>query len=131
MTNGTKWRIVVALVLVFLAGTAVGVFGTAQHVRRMFVEHHPGRLRGRMAEHLRRELHLTDEQFSKVQPIVERSADQLEQIRIDTNQRVQETIRQAHSELLPYLTPEQRIELQQMQERHRRALRIGPPGPPP
>jgi Spy/CpxP family protein refolding chaperone len=131
MTNGTKWRIAVALILVFLAGIAVGVFGTAHHVRRLMFAHHPPHLRGRMAEHLRRELALTPEQFGQVRPIVDRSADRLEKIREETNQRVHETIRQAHGEIVPYLTPEQRTKLAEMAERHRRALSDGAPPPPP
>lgn len=130
MSNGTKWRIIVALVLVFLAGTAVGVFGTAHHVRRMMFEHHPPHVRGRLAEHLRRELRLTPEQFSQIQPIVERSADRLEYIRHETNQRVRDTIRQAHSDIIPYLTAEQRTKLDELEERHHRELRDGMPPPP-
>ncbi|MFL6527841.1 MAG: hypothetical protein ACJ8LI_06575 [Chthoniobacterales bacterium] len=132
MTSALKWRIGVALALVFIAGAAVGVFGSAHHVRRIMFEHHPPHLRGRMAEHLRRELKLTDEQFAKIRPLVERSEDQLEKIREETNQRVHETMRQGHSEISPILTPEQRAKLQEMEERHRRALHDGgPPGPPP
>jgi Spy/CpxP family protein refolding chaperone len=127
-----KWRIVVALVLVFLAGTAVGVFGTAHHVRRIMFEHHPPHFRGRMAEHLRRQLKLTDEQFAQIQPIIKRSEDQLEQIREQTNQRVHQTMQQAHGEMTPLLTTDQQSKLQEMEERHRRDLRDGgPPGPPP
>lgn len=130
MTNGLKWRIAVALLFVFLAGVAVGVFGTAHHVREVMLGHRPPHFRGRMAEHLRRELRLTPEQFSQVQPIVDRSADRLEQIRRETNQRVQETIHAAHGELAPYLTPEQRARLDEMAQRHHHALRDGPPPPP-
>ena len=131
MTNGAKWRIVVALALVFLAGTAVGVFGTAHHVRRIIFEHQPPHFRGRMAEHLRRELHLSGEQFSQIEPIVERSADRLDQIREETNRQVHETFQQTHNDILPYLTPEQRTKLHEMEERHRRALHDGMPPPPP
>lgn len=131
MRNGLKSRIAVALLLVFLAGVALGVFGTAHRVRRMMFEHHRPHLRGRMAEHLRRELRLTPEQFAQIEPIVERSADRLEQIRKETNQRVHDTIRDAHGEMLPYLTPDQRARLQEMAERHRRVLRDGAPPPPP
>lgn len=127
MTNGTKWRIAVVVLLAFFAGMAVGVFGAAHQVRRFMFEHHPPHFRGRMAEHLRRELRLTPEQFAKIQPIIQRSADQLDQIRQETNQRVRETIRQAHSEMVPFLTPDQKTRLDQMEERHRRGLHDRPP----
>jgi hypothetical protein len=129
MSKALKWQVAVALLLVFIAGVAVGVFGTAHHVRRLMFAMHPPHLRGRMAEHLRRELRLTPDQFAKVQPIVERSANRLEQIRAETNQRVRETIHQAHAEITPYLNPEQRTQLEQMEEHHRRALHGGPPPP--
>lgn len=131
MTNDLKWRIAVALLLVFVAGIAVGVFGSAHHVRHMMFQHHPPHFRGRIAEHLRRELRLSDQQFSQVQPIVQRFADQLDKIREETNQRVHDTIRQSHNEIAPYLTPEQQSKLKEMGERHRRALQDGAPPPPP
>jgi Spy/CpxP family protein refolding chaperone len=119
VTKALKWQIALALVLVFFAGLATGVFGTVHHIRAFMFEQRAGHLRQRMTEHLRRELQLTPEQVGKVQPIVERSADRLEEIRTETSRRVSETMRQSHEEIAPHLTPEQKAKLEELEKRHR------------
>ena len=131
MTKALRWQIALALVFVFLAGVAIGAFTSVYHVRRLMFEHRPEHLRGRLSDHLRRELSLTPEQFDKIRPIVDRSADRLEEIRAETGHRVAETMRQSHAEIAPLLTGEQKAKLEQMHERHMRGLhRHGLPPPP-
>src|SRR5438270_708717 len=103
MTTGLKWQILLALVFVFLAGVAIGAFATVHHVRGVIFEHRPEHLRGPLSDELRRELSLTPEQFDKIRPIVDRAADQLEEIRAETGHRVAETMRQSHAEIAPLL----------------------------
>ncbi|MFL6584853.1 MAG: hypothetical protein ACJ8KU_10095 [Chthoniobacterales bacterium] len=131
MSPTLKWQIAFALLCVFLAGLAVGAFGTV-HIHRGMLGPRPEHLGGRLSEHLRRELRLTPEQFDKVHPAIERGAEQLEQIRSETERRVNETMRQMHDEIGPLLTPEQKAKLGEMHERHMQMLhRHGPHGPPP
>jgi len=71
---------------------------------------------------------LTPEQMSKISPIIDKTAAELEQVRHDTGRRVREIWMEAHRQLAANLTDEQRQKLEQMKERHHRwSLRHGPP----
>ena len=131
MTRSLKWQIALALVFVFLAGVATGVFGTVHHIRFMMFEHHSGRIRERMTEHLQRELRLTPQQLEQVHPIIERCADRLDAIRVETSRRVADTMKQSHDEIAPQLTAEQKTKLDRMEQHHRRMLHMHGPPPPP
>lgn len=130
MNNALRWRLVLALVVVFFAGVAVGVMGAAHHARDVSAAHHSMHFDDRMRDHLRRELKLTPEQFERVAPIVDEMSKRLEVIRDDTRKRVTETMGESHREIAPLLTPEQREKLEQMKRRHEHMLRrrgIHPP----
>ena len=122
MMKGWKWRLAVALVVVFLAGLATGLFAGAWHARFVFVGRHSGPADGRMRAHLEHELRLTPEQSAQISPIIDRTTAQLETIRKETSQRVAATFSQAHQEMIPYLTPEQQKRLEEMAQRHRHML---------
>ncbi len=123
MTKEWKWRLALGLVIVFLAGLALGLFAGAFHARRVFIARHGPHMAGRMREHLRHELHLTSEQFEKIAPMIDRSAKQLEEIRRESSGRVAETIDESRREMAPLLTPEQRERLERMREKHQRMHR--------
>ena len=126
MNSALKWKLIAGSLLVFMAGGAAGVFVTmAIGHHFMFAQHPPGFAAEAMKNHLRWQLRLTDEQMAKISPIIEKTGAQLEEIRSDTGKRVRETIAQAHSEIAPILTPEQRERLQQMEQRHRRWMHHG------
>ena len=121
MNEALRWKLIAAGLLVFIAGGATGVFVTTAIAHRiMFAPHPQGFVAQAMKNRLRWQLRLTDEQMAKVSPIIEKTGAQLEQIRGDTGKRVRETIAQAHREIAPLLTPEQRERLKQMEERRRR-----------
>ena len=136
MNSGLKWKLIAGFLLVFVAGGLTGGFIAATTTRHFLFGggHHPGA--ERMREHLKSELDLTPEQMSKISPIVDKMAAQLEQIRTDTSRRVRETFSDAHRQIAENLTPEQKTKFDQMRERHRRFLRGhhrhgGPPPPEP
>jgi Spy/CpxP family protein refolding chaperone len=137
MTRALKWRIAIGLLLVFLAGAATGTFAGAWHARSSFkVRHHGGMMGERMREHMARHLDLTPEQIRTVDPILDRAAAELHQIRTETGRRVAETMRRSHQEIAPHLTPEQQAKLEKMKGRHMRILKFrgrrhGPPPPHP
>ncbi len=130
MTKALKWQIALALLVVFFAGIAIGAFGAMWRIHALIVERHAGHFRGRMSEHLRRELQLTDQQFDTIRPIVDRTAVELEKIRSETSQRVDQTMRQAHDQIAPHLTAEQKKRLDELEQRHVRGMRHRPPPPP-
>jgi Spy/CpxP family protein refolding chaperone len=76
-----------------------------------------------MKERLRTELKLTPEQLVKISPIIDKTAVQLKRMRRDTAWRAHEVIVGAHQEMAANLTDEQRLKLQQIDDRHRHQLR--------
>ena len=126
MNSALKWKLIAGSLLVFMAGGATGIFVTmAIGHHFMFAQHPPGFAAQAMKSRLRWQLHLTDEQMAKISPIIEKTGAQLEEIRGDTGKRVRETIAQAHREIAPILTPEQKERLQQMEQRQRRWMHHG------
>ena len=126
MNSALKWKLIAGCLLVFIAGGATGVFVSATAAHHFFFgPHRHGFAARAMKNRLQWQLRLTDEQMAKISPIIEKTGAQLEEIRGDTGKRVRETIAQAHSEIAPILTPEQRERLQQMEQRHRRWMHHG------
>lgn len=126
MNSALKWKLIAGFVLVFLAGGATGVFFSAATAHRFFFgPHRHGFVAQAMRNRLQWQLRLSDEQLTKISPIIEKTATQLEEIRGDTGRRVRETIAEAHREIAQYLTPEQRARLQQIECRQRRWMHRG------
>jgi Spy/CpxP family protein refolding chaperone len=134
MNDGLKWKLIAGCLLVFMAGGATGVFVTMA-VGHRFMHHH-GRVAAAMKNRLKWQLKLTDEQMTKVSPIIEKTGAKLEQIRGETGKRVRDTIVESHREIAQYLTPEQQERLKQMEQRqrhwmkHRHGSRRMPPDAP-
>jgi hypothetical protein len=125
MNRALQWKLIGGFILVFIAGGITGAFFGGLHARHLFSEfHHPGLIGVRMKERLRTELDLTPEQVAKISPIVDKTAAQLKQIRRDTGRRVHEIMTEAHREMATNLTDEQRLKLQQIQDRHRHRHRF-------
>ena len=121
MNSALKWKLIAGCLLVFIAGGATGVFVTmAIGHHFMFAPHPHGMVAEAMKKRLRWQLRLTDDQMTKISPIIEKTGAQLEEIRGDTGKRVRDTIVEAHREIAPILTPEQQQRLKQMEERRRR-----------
>ena len=122
MTRALKLWLAAAILVVFLAGGALGLFVGALHARHIIFLRHGPRMADRMQRHLQNELSLTPEQMQQVSPVVERMSTQLDAIRQETSARVAATMNQAHEEMLPLLTPEQRQRLNEMRQRHQHMM---------
>ena len=126
MNRALKWKLIAGFVLVFLAGGATGVFVSATTAHHLFFgPHQRGMVAKTMKSRLQWQLRLTEEQMTKIAPIIDKTGAQLEEIRGDTGRRVREALVQSHQEISQYLTPEQKTRLQQMEERHRRWMQHG------
>jgi Spy/CpxP family protein refolding chaperone len=124
MNRALQWKLIGGFILVFIAGGITGAFFGGLHARHLFFEfHHPGLIGVRMKERLSRELNLTPEQIAQISPIIDKTAARLKQVRRDTGQRVHEIMTEAHREMATSLTDEQRLKLQQIEDRHRHRLR--------
>lgn len=126
MNSALKWKLIAGFLLVFMAGGATGVFVTMVIGHHFMLAPRPhGAAAQMMKNRLKWQLRLTDEQMAKISPIIEKTGTQLEEIRGDTGKRVRETIAQAHREIAPILTAEQKERLQQMEQRQRRWMHRG------
>jgi Spy/CpxP family protein refolding chaperone len=133
MNSSLRWKLILAFVLVFLAGAACGFFG-AFHVPPFFARMDSGAMAQHMKQRLRAELKLTSEQMQQISPVIDRTASQLKTKREQTMRDVHEIFEQAHREMQPFLTPEQRTRLEEVEKRHRHLLHrhgLMAPGPPP
>ncbi|MGI8819905.1 MAG: hypothetical protein ACR2ID_03400 [Chthoniobacterales bacterium] len=133
MSSALKWRLVIGFILVFIAGGATGLFAGAWHARHAFVGRHGGRMAERMRAQMHRQLDLSPEQTAVIDPIVDRMAARLQEIRRESSRRVVATMDGSHREIATHLTPGQQRRLEQMEERHLRRMhaRGGQPPPPP
>lgn len=120
MNNALKWKLIAGFLLVFMAGGATGVFVTMAIGHHLMLAAHSGVAAQTMKNRLRWQLRLTDEQMTKIGPIIDKTGAQLEAIRGDTGRNVREVINQAHRDIAAYLTPEQQQRLQQMEQRRQR-----------
>jgi len=120
MNSALKWKLIAGFVLVFVAGGATGVFVSETTAHYFFGAHRHGFAAQAMKNRLQWQLRLSDEQMTKIAPIIEKTGAKLEEIRGDTGRRVREAIAEAHREIAPNLTPEQQQRLKDMEARHRR-----------
>ena len=133
MNKSLRWKLILAFVLVFLAGAACGFFG-AVHVHDFFARMDAGSMAQHMKQRLRAELKLTPEQMQQISPVIDRAASQLKTKREQTMRDVHEIFEQAHRDMQPFLTPEQRTRLEELEKRHRHLLHrhgLMAPGPLP
>lgn len=120
MNSALKWKLIAGFLLVFIAGGATGMFVTmAIGHHFMFAQHPHGFAAQAMKNRLRWQLRLTDEQMTKISPILDKTGAQLEEIRENTGRRAGDVIAESHREIQQYLTPEQQQRLQRMEERRR------------
>ena len=133
MNRALKWKLLGGFVLVFIAGGMAGAFVGASHARHSFFGLQQRIIGERMRERLHAELQLTDEQMAKISPIIDKTAARLQQIRFNTGRQVHEIILEAHREIAPTLTNEQRAKLQALELRppHRPWFNHGRRPPPP
>jgi Spy/CpxP family protein refolding chaperone len=133
MNNSLRWKLILAFVLVFLAGAACGFF-SAFHVYRFFARMDPAAMAQHMKQRLGAELKLTPGQMQQISPIIDHAASELKTKREQTMRDVHEIFAQAHRDMQPFLTPEQRARLEELEKRHRHLLHrhgLMLPGPPP
>ena len=137
MNGALKWKLIAGFLLVFIAGGATGVFVTMAIGHHFLSPRPTGVVAQTMKNRLRWQLRLTDDQMTKISPIVDKAAAQLTEIRGDTGKRVRDVITESHREISQYLTPEQQQRLKLMEERRRQWMhqhhgpwrRGGPPTP--
>jgi len=135
MNNALKWKLGLAILLVFVAGGMTGAFFGVHHLRHHIIlgPPHSGDVPDRMREHLRRTLGLSAEQEKKVAPIVDATSAKLETIRVETAERVRTVMEDSKKGIAPLLTPDQQQKLDKLESEHRKMMMhhgFLPPPPP-
>jgi Spy/CpxP family protein refolding chaperone len=135
MNTALRWKLVLAFVLVFLAGGAVGFFG-AIHLGHPPFFHHvsSNSIAQHMKDHLQAELKLTPQQIEQISPMIDEATSNLEAKREQTGREVRVIFEEMHKRISPLLTPDQQKRLEQMEQRHRQMMHrrgFKPPPPPP
>jgi Spy/CpxP family protein refolding chaperone len=135
MNSGLKWKLAFAFLLVFVAGASTGAFFGIHLLQHhiMLGPPHSGDVPGRMREHFRRTLGLTEEQEKQITPIIDATSAKLEAIRVETAERVRTVMEESKKEVAPLLTSEQQQKLDKVDAEHREMMMhhgFFPPPPP-
>jgi Spy/CpxP family protein refolding chaperone len=124
MTPFSQWKIIGYAAAIFatggISGGALGVYQTKSH---QFEPQRQQEIGERMLNHFQVKLNLTPDQASRIKPIVEATATDINAIRADTAQRVNKTIEDSYTEISAILTPDQRTVLGRMESERETALR--------
>ena len=123
MNSIARWKIVVSLAVIFLAGSITGALFTvaiAKHeVRR---QSDPTQWFQLTMQRWKTQLRLTSAQEEKLKPIVQETVEELRTLRASDLRQTDEILARARTRIEPELTPEQRVRLQKMQEARKRRL---------
>jgi hypothetical protein len=116
------------VIIAFVAGVLVGVAG--DHL--LFIHHvfSRGFVAGRIADRLDRELHLSAQQKTQVQQILDRHRKRIDVITSGVRPQVRQEIDSTNAEIEKILTPEQRAQFAKMRMRMPGRRGMGPPPPP-
>lgn len=97
--------------LVYLQAKEPGEHGPKHHGPH---EH----MMGNPLEHLSKDLNLTDDQKTKVQPIVDQMKPQMKAIHEEAMKKMQALMESAGAQIRPLLTPEQQVKFDAMKKAH-------------
>ena len=84
-------------------------------------EHGPGphhMMMGNPFDHLTKDLNLTDDQKSKVQPIIDQTKPQMAAIHREAMEKMHVLLESAGAQIRPLLTPEQQVKFDAMKKAH-------------
>jgi hypothetical protein len=114
------WRLILGLVVVFLAGGVTGSVLTLGAVHRRYQQlQHPDTWGPRTLAWLHRELKLTPEQEEQARPIVDEEVGELVRLRDGADKDRRVIIGRMLLRVAEHLTPEQRDRLQELIEKAR------------
>ena len=127
MSNPRTAKIVLYVLLIFLAGVVTGALLAPRFGRTFMRPPGPKQMSRHMLQHLQEGLALTPEQVEQVQPLVEETGRDLEAIRRDTTRKVMARVEASHAEISKLLTPEQQAKFEKMKAESREHMHHGHP----
>lgn len=112
-----KWQIRVATLIIFLLGFVAGAL--ALNVYHVWVSASGETVKQRRYDQIFNQLNLNEQQHGEVQKIVGETREQLQNLRKESEPRVQEIRGRADEKLRLILTPEQWQDFQQIRDKMR------------
>jgi Spy/CpxP family protein refolding chaperone len=118
-----RWKIVLTLIAIFVAGAVSGGFFTIRAVK--YETSRRSEMRPEMPFAVDRwlaHLHLTPDQDQKLRPIIEQADNELRNLRALDLREIEGILDRAQDRINPVLTPDQRERLRQMLEERKQRL---------
>ena len=126
--------VVLYLAAVFAAGLlAGGTGGFNLGKRKAFTPPRQEEMAANICGRLKSKLHLTQDQVKEIQPILNDTAAELASVHAATAERISEIIQKSNRRLAQFLTPEQKLLLEEMERERQDFVRKAckpPPGAP-
>ncbi|HEY2681677.1 MAG TPA: hypothetical protein VGI59_10180 [Candidatus Udaeobacter sp.] len=123
MTKARSWKVVLYATLIFVAGLFTGVLA-GPHVFRTFLRPPtPAEMSRHILGRLQSRLSLTPAQTAQIKPLVEQTASDIDAIREATTKQISDRIAEAHAKTATFLTPEQKVKLDQIAAERRKRMR--------
>ena len=124
-----RWKVVLALIATFAAGAITGGFLTGRVIKDAMRHAEQARQPSALTvDRLRKDLHLKTEQADKLGPALTQMDDELSNLRSLDLRETDGIFSRAKARVDPIIAPEQRQQLQQILDEHRRhfeeALRV-------
>jgi len=124
-----RWKVVLALIATFAAGAITGGFLTGRVIKDAMRHAEQARQPSALTvDRLRKDLHLKTEQADKLGPVLTQMDDELSNLRSLDLRETDGIFSRAKARVDPIIAPEQRQQLQQILDEHRRhfeeALRV-------
>ncbi len=123
MTQVSRWKLIVALVVIFGAGIVTGVYLPRAIGRRGPWGPHGGDFAAHLKTRLTQELSLDAKQTAALDPIADEAATDLQRLRTEADERVLRAMQTLNDKLRPILTPEQVTKLEALEKSRREMVR--------
>jgi len=118
-----RWKIVLTLIAIFVAGAVTGGFFMIRAVKYETPRRSEERLEMPFAvDRWLARLHLTPDQDQKLRPIIEQADNELRNLRALDLREIEGILDRAQDRINPVLTPDQRERLRQMLEERKQRL---------
>ncbi len=110
-----QWKVLLGLLVVFLAGITIGSVGTLRYVQKRYEERaNPDNWGPRTMTWLRTELQLSPEQETQIRPSVDRTVGELVALHDKAETERKDIFLRMLVEVTQYLTPQQHEKLKSM-----------------
>ena len=120
----TRKSAAIYLAAVFLAGLAAGgAAGFSVGKRNAFAPPRPQDMASHICERMKSKLHLTPEQVRQIEPLVNETAAELKAVHSTTAERITEIFQTLNQRQAQFLTPEQKVLLEEMERERRQFFR--------